>query len=151
PVASEDSPSILALVLDVNPWYWGARKLEMEEKMQDEKEESAELISFSEMMEHLLVFLNSFLALNESNLLTIIASHPTHTNYVYPPNDAKDSTGSTRALLHNNFGRLREGFWTTLFNLLEQSTKTDTQNEVQPSNISGAIALAMCCTLACNS
>lgn len=145
PAASEDSPSLLAVVLDVNPWYWGARRLEMEEQMKDEREESDELFCFPDFMEHLLVFLNSYLTLNESNLLTIIASHPTQNQYVFPTDDSQDSIGS-RTFLHTQFGRLRERFWPTLLNTLEHLQTDSKSDSAQASNISGAIALALCCT-----
>ncbi|KAK9368094.1 TFIIH subunit Tfb4/p34 [Lipomyces kononenkoae] len=66
----EELPSLLVLVLDTSPLGWGGAQ--------------SAGISLREAVASLLIFINSHLALNHSNEVAVIASHPTCVKYLYP-------------------------------------------------------------------
>jgi hypothetical protein len=56
--------AVLAIVLDVNPYTWGARKAR-----------GGDLLLFSDLVADVLLFINAFMLLNPENQLVVIASH----------------------------------------------------------------------------
>lgn len=55
----------LVLILDVNASLWGKRKLESSETKK---------ITFNEMLNHILIFVNTYLMTKHHNRISIIAS-----------------------------------------------------------------------------
>ncbi|KAL6939682.1 hypothetical protein ACO0RG_003527 [Hanseniaspora osmophila] len=68
---TEETPSLLTLVIDTNPAIWGF----------DEDKDESELIN---ALESLVVFLNAHLAFNTSNRVCVIAAHAEGIQYLYP-------------------------------------------------------------------
>jgi hypothetical protein len=56
--------TVLAIVLDVNPYTWNARKAR-----------GGDLLLFSDLVADVLLFINAFMLLNPENQLVVIASH----------------------------------------------------------------------------
>ncbi|KAL6942129.1 hypothetical protein ACO0QE_003295 [Hanseniaspora vineae] len=77
---TEETPSLLTLVIDTNPAIWGF----------DEEKDESELIN---ALESLVVFLNAHLAFNTSNRVCVIAAHAQGIQYLYPKanNDLVDA------------------------------------------------------------
>lgn len=58
------------VVLDTNPVAWGKRKITLEDQSKKN-----ELIDFSSLIDHLLIFLNAFTMLKAGNQVAVIANH----------------------------------------------------------------------------
>lgn len=65
----EPAPSLLAIVLDINPHAWGLLE---------------EQLPFSKALANLLVFINAHLACNYTNEVAVIASHSHRAAWLYP-------------------------------------------------------------------
>jgi transcription initiation factor TFIIH subunit 3 len=65
----EQSPSLLAIILDTNPAAWALL---------------ADALPLSTVVANLLVFINAHLACNYTNKVAVIASHPDKAQWLYP-------------------------------------------------------------------
>ncbi|ETN44834.1 uncharacterized protein HMPREF1541_09709 [Cyphellophora europaea CBS 101466] len=78
---TEQSPSLLTIILDTNPAAWSLL---------------ADTLSLSTVVANLLVFINAHLACNYTNKVAVIASHPDKAQWLYPsPVEQKTSVSST--------------------------------------------------------
>lgn len=68
--ATEETPSLLAIVVDTNPRAWAALKREL---------------PISKALANILVFVNSHLAYSSTNQVALIASHTNRAIWLYPP------------------------------------------------------------------
>ena len=68
--SSEQSPSLLTIVLDTNPAAWALL---------------SDTLPLSAVVANLLVFINAHLACNYTNKVAVIASHPDKAQWLYPP------------------------------------------------------------------
>lgn len=71
--ASKEKINVLIIIIDTNPFVWGKRALESKKSM-DVKPK----LTFSQMLNHVLVFTNTYLLSKSHNRLAIIASHHKH-------------------------------------------------------------------------
>ncbi|RKP36386.1 RNA polymerase II transcription factor B subunit 4, partial [Dimargaris cristalligena] len=90
-----ESPSLLVVVLDVNPFTWQTAP-----------------ISFDEALKQLLVFMNAYLALKHDNAMAIIATSYNFCEFLYPdaPMDAETPTDSAAAMASSTEGNLYPKF-----------------------------------------
>lgn len=88
-VGSSDTPSVLAVVIDVNPVEWAARS--------DEE--------LPRLLEHLLTFANAFWMLSSANQLLVVGAHPVGARVLWPQ-EGRSAAGAApphllrRALAH---------------------------------------------------
>lgn len=68
--ATEETPSLCAVVIDTNPRAWAALKREL---------------PISKALANILVFINSQLAFSSTNQVALIASHTNRAVWLYPP------------------------------------------------------------------
>uniref|UniRef100_A0AAY4AS88 General transcription factor IIH subunit 3 n=1 Tax=Denticeps clupeoides TaxID=299321 RepID=A0AAY4AS88_9TELE len=82
-MASEDEISLLVIVLDVNPIWWG---------QQAQREDE---FTLSKCMDAVMVMANAHLVMSRTNKLAIIASHCQESHFLYPSKHWKagDSCG----------------------------------------------------------
>ncbi|XP_072565282.1 general transcription factor IIH subunit 3-like isoform X2 [Paramormyrops kingsleyae] len=87
-MASEDEISLLVIVIDVNPIWWG-------QQAQREPE-----FTLSKCLDAVMVMGNSHLVMNRTNKLAIIASHCQESHFLYPSKHWKagDMTGDDSGL-----------------------------------------------------
>jgi transcription initiation factor TFIIH subunit 3 len=71
-----DAPTLLCVIFDVNPSIWQLR----------EKYAQSGVTKFDELVQSLIVFVNSFLLSNRCNQIYIIANHPEFSSIAYPQN-----------------------------------------------------------------
>ncbi|KAL2438336.1 hypothetical protein ABEF95_007159 [Exophiala dermatitidis] len=88
----EQSPSLLAIILDTNPAAWSLL---------------SSTLSFSSAVANLLVFINAHLAANYTNKVAVIASHCDKATWLYPtPTEQKppppSSSSHTNSHKHNS-------------------------------------------------
>src|SRR3989338_424364 len=77
-----DELELLVILLDINPYTWGKRKLDMSVS-------SKNLISFSQFINHLLVFINTYLTIQRNKKIAIIASSENNKSHFLFPNRFK--------------------------------------------------------------
>lgn len=70
--AAEDSPSLLALIIETNPLYWAILK---------------DQANLKQVIQSIVVALNAHLAINNSNKVVVIAAHSTCAKYLFPSPD----------------------------------------------------------------
>ncbi|KAI9146336.1 TFIIH subunit Tfb4/p34 [Paraphysoderma sedebokerense] len=75
-ILSEDDISLLVVIVDTNPFSW------INLSKSNDSSEAIQL--FSQVLEHLIIFINSYLALNHDNQLAVLASHIKKSHYLYP-------------------------------------------------------------------
>ncbi|KAK9462421.1 TFIIH subunit Tfb4/p34 [Lipomyces oligophaga] len=146
----EELPSLLVLVLDINPQGWLS---------------SSTNVKLKDVLAALLVFLNSHLALSHSNDVAVIAAHPATVRFLYPPpaksaTAAKDSAPSNGVLgvedegdrlnadptMYRQFRVVDETVLSQLDELLNDQTRTghpDIDSTPKVSPISGALSSAL--------
>ncbi len=80
-----DDTSLLVAILDINPFLWGERadldnnnnNISNNNNNNNNNSKSTNTgVSFSTYLEHILVFLNAYMMLQQQNLLAVIASSP---------------------------------------------------------------------------
>ncbi|KAJ1642536.1 RNA polymerase II transcription factor B subunit 4, partial [Dispira simplex] len=76
--SSSESPSLLAVILDINPLPWSNAQL-----------------PFENALKQTLIFLNAYLALKHDNQLVVLATTPRGCYFLYPP--VTDKTGQETA------------------------------------------------------
>lgn len=149
-VQSEETPTLLAFILDTNPGAW----TELESQQQ---------ISFKEAVECMLVYINAHLSFNNLNSVTVIAAHTTGAEYLYPKierneNDAVEgalpSHVANGATMYRQFREVSNTILQQLDKLLShpeiksnglsssQHNQNTTYNE-SSSAVSGALSLAL--------
>jgi len=118
---------LLILIIDTNPFIWS--KYSNTDK------------SFTKVMEHLIVFINAYLACKHDNKLAVIASHYNESKFIYPTNDAID-VGPRPANAYQQFWQVDN----SLVNSLKQLALNDTidDKEYGYSMISSSLSLALC-------
>lgn len=125
--SSSGDTGLLILIIDTNPFIWS--KYSNTNK------------SFKHVMEHLIVFINAYLACKHDNKLGVIASHYNESKFIYPTNDVID-VGPRPANAYQQFWQVDN----SLVNSLKQLVLNDTieDKEYGYSMISSSLSLALC-------
>ncbi|KAI8052556.1 TFIIH subunit Tfb4/p34 [Syncephalis plumigaleata] len=101
---TNDEPSLLAVIIDTNPLGW--TRLDHQNQANSGSNSSsnshtpqAGVAVFTKALRQLLVFLNSFMALDTRNRLLVLAAHPGHSHVLYdsaatPTDDQQHSNSS---------------------------------------------------------
>jgi hypothetical protein len=76
------SSNLLTIIIDTNPVSWGSR-IKASSSTLSNSDYSSKPLTFSQMIEHLLVFLNAFLRIGE-NFVSVIANHNSGSKFLYP-------------------------------------------------------------------
>lgn len=151
--ATEETPSLTAIVIDTNPRAWAA---------------VSKALSISKALANLLVFVNSQLAYSSSNQVAIVASHTNRAVWLWPtppkvpPHDGGDDVemtgvdpafidkqtqklpGAKRRASANKFAQfaqIESSILSSLRNLMTSTTEADLATTT--TQISGALTLAL--------
>ncbi|XP_049619601.1 general transcription factor IIH subunit 3 [Syngnathus scovelli] len=81
-MASEEEISLLVIVVDVNPIWWG-------QQIQREPQ-----FTLSKCMDAVMVMANSHVAMSRNNKLAVIASHCQDSHFLYPSKSQSDGDGT---------------------------------------------------------
>ncbi|KFH43447.1 RNA polymerase II transcription factor B subunit-like protein [Hapsidospora chrysogenum ATCC 11550] len=155
---AEDTPSLLAIVLDTNPRAWAAL---------------GPVLPLSRAIASILVFVNAHLAFSNTNQVAVIASHVNRAVWLYPspPKDsgaaapaapaagaAEDASGDVNmhdaaapsssantpgsANKYPPFAQIEAAVLASIRKLVDGTTKADL--EATTTQLSGALTLALC-------
>jgi transcription initiation factor TFIIH subunit 3 len=86
---SEQSPSLLTIILDTNPGAWSLL---------------SDTISLSSAVANLLVFINAHLASNYTNKVAVIASHCNKAQWLYPTSIEQQSRSASSSKRRSDYG-----------------------------------------------
>jgi transcription initiation factor TFIIH subunit 3 len=142
---SEDTPSLLSIIIDTNPRAWAAL---------------GETLPMSRAIANILVFVNAHLAFSNANQVAIIAAHVNRAVWLYPspssPSAAKDASGDVTmqdasnhpppgsANKYPQFAQIEAAVLSSVRKLVDGTTKEDL--EATTTQLSGALTLALCHT-----
>ncbi|XP_051923801.1 general transcription factor IIH subunit 3 isoform X2 [Hippocampus zosterae] len=134
-MASEEEISLLVIVVDVNPIWWG-------QQAQREPE-----FTLSKCMDAVMVMANSHVAMSRNNKLAVIASHCQDSHFLYPsqshpdgngtPDDACSSGDGKYELLSIANGIIADRIRNLMSNIEVTGGSTDTL-------LAGSLAKALC-------
>ncbi|CCD22681.1 TFIIH/NER complex subunit TFB4 NDAI_0A05260 [Naumovozyma dairenensis CBS 421] len=137
---SEETPSLLTVIIDITPKLWT--------ELDQETEENGSLIS---VLKSLIVFLNAHLAFNSSNQVAVIASHSQGIKYLYPQNTKgsdEESSSKTKDLsiinkdMYRRFRNVDETLVEELYTLFEKE-RDQIDKFKQKSTLSGAMSAGL--------
>ncbi|NXQ97506.1 TF2H3 factor, partial [Sagittarius serpentarius] len=146
----EDELSLLVIVIDTNPIWWGKKALE---------EAEACLLGFtlSKCIDAVMVLGNSHLFMNRTNRLAIIASHTQESRFLYPGKrwasaDVFRDGGSS---MESNCSGSKDGKYELLTaindtiaeEIKDLMTKTDMKGQQTETLLAGSLGKALCCIL----
>ncbi|KAJ6441769.1 transcription factor TFIIH subunit Tfb4 [Purpureocillium lavendulum] len=143
---TDDTPSLLSIVLDTNPRAWAA----LEDRL-----------PLSQAIANLLVFVNAHLAYSNANQVAIIAAHVNRAVWLYPapPRPSlhvKDPSGdvsmddaphadvlpSSAANKYPQFAQIESTVMASMQRLMSDTTEEDLDETT--TRLSGALTLALC-------
>ncbi|XP_054629124.1 general transcription factor IIH subunit 3 isoform X1 [Dunckerocampus dactyliophorus] len=133
-MASEEEISLLVIVVDVNPIWWG---------QQAQREPQ---FTLSKCMDAVIVMANSHVAMNRSNKLAVIASHCQDSHFLYPSkkhragdnvDDASSGGGGKYELLSVANSVMAEEIRDLMSKIEVKGSSTDTL-------LAGSLAKALC-------
>ena len=119
----KEQPSVLVIILDTNPIFWSERQAECAIQ--------PSLLNFTQMIEHLIIYINSHLLLHAANNVAIISNHPTRTEFLFCGSGASDAQTEFRKQTHTLIEKLR-------------AIGTDYSCESESSQFSASLSLALC-------
>jgi transcription initiation factor TFIIH subunit 3 len=154
--ATEETPSLCAVVIDTNPRAWAALKREL---------------PISKALANILVFVNSHLAFSSTNQVALVASHTNRAVWLYPPrpkpkaaqrhgNGQQDGDiemtdadhpsipppskkrNASAANKYPQFAQIESTIIASLRELMSSTTEADLATTT--TQISGALTLALC-------
>ncbi|KAG8162957.1 hypothetical protein KVR01_007435 [Diaporthe batatas] len=153
--ATEETPSLCAVVIDTNPRAWAALKRDL---------------PISKALANILVFINSHLAFSSTNQVALIASHTNRAVWLYPPRpkprearprgngqhdgdvemaDAAPTSipppkkrNANAANKYPQFAQIESSIVASLRELMSSTTEADLQ-ATTTTQISGALTLAL--------
>lgn len=144
--ATEETPSLCAIIIDTNPRAWAAIKKDL---------------PISKALANIIVFVNSQLAYSSTNQVAIIASHTNRAVWLWPtppkPSAAaqngedvemadaeassKPTLGRTAANKYAQFAQIESSIVSSLRELMTSTTESDLSTTT--TQISGALTLAL--------
>ncbi|NXN76112.1 TF2H3 factor, partial [Himantopus himantopus] len=141
----EDELSLLVVVIDTNPIWWG-------KKAQGEAE-----FTLSKCIDAVMVLGNSHLFMNRTNKLAVIASHTQGSRFLYPGKcwAFADLSGDGGSSVESNCSGSKDGKYellTTINDAIAEEikdlmTKTDMRGQQTETLLAGSLAKALCCIL----
>ncbi|NXA03998.1 TF2H3 factor, partial [Sapayoa aenigma] len=141
----EDELSLLVIVIDTNPIWWGKRALGEAE------------FTLSKCMDAVMVLGNSHLFMNRTNKLAVIASHTQESRFLYPGKcwASADPFGDGGSSTESNCSGSKDGKYELLTaindaiaeEIKDLMTKTDMKGEQTETLLAGSLAKALCCIL----
>ncbi|NWU97711.1 TF2H3 factor, partial [Upupa epops] len=141
----DDELSLLVVVVDTNPIWWGKKALEEAE------------FTLSKCIDTVMVLGNSHLLMNRSNRLAVIASHTQESRFLYPGKHwaSADPCGEGGSSMESNCSGSKDGKYELLTaindaiaeEIKELMTKTDVRGEHTETLLAGSLAKALCCIL----
>ncbi|KAI9809927.1 MAG: hypothetical protein M1825_000360 [Sarcosagium campestre] len=79
--SDEPPASLLTIIIDTNPRAWAAL---------------SDILSLSQAVANILVFINAHIAFNYTNQVAVIASHSSKAQFLYPPSSSPDAQRTTQ-------------------------------------------------------
>ncbi|XP_018608325.1 general transcription factor IIH subunit 3 isoform X2 [Scleropages formosus] len=135
-MASEDEVSLLVVVVDVNPIWWG-------QQAQREPE-----FTLSKCLDSVMVMGNSHLVMNRTNKLAIIASHCQESHFLYPSKHWKagdaagdDAVSSSRDGKYEVLAVTNDQISEEVRNLM---ARTEVKGHQTDTLLAGSLAKALC-------
>nr|XP_002739904.2 PREDICTED: general transcription factor IIH subunit 3-like [Saccoglossus kowalevskii] len=130
-MAEEEESSLLVVIVDVNPIWWGKMRI------QDEND-----LKFTQCMESILVYVNSHLMMHRSNKVAIIASHTNSSCFLYPT--ATPTTEEEEDFLrdgkYEHFAKIDD----TIFKEVKKLMTAHTAELHIDTLLTGSLAMALC-------
>ncbi|PFH57117.1 hypothetical protein XA68_15492 [Ophiocordyceps unilateralis] len=137
-VTAEETPSLLAVVLDTNPRAWAA----LEDRL-----------PLAKAVANILVFINAHLAFSSANQVAVVAAHVKRAVWLYPsPPRPVDGSGdvpmsdpqpfSASANKYPQFAHIESTVIASLETLMGETTAEDLDELT--TRLSGALTLALC-------
>ncbi|XP_034026282.1 general transcription factor IIH subunit 3-like [Thalassophryne amazonica] len=137
-MASEEEFSLLVIVVDVNPMWWG---------QQAQREPQ---FTLSKCLDAVMVMANSHMAMTRTNKLAVIASHCQDSYFLYPCKSWKAEEASADDVSSTNDGKY-ELLSVTNNVMAEQIRNILSKTEVKASStdtlLAGSLAKGLCCIL----
>ncbi|KHN99211.1 Transcription factor Tfb4 [Metarhizium album ARSEF 1941] len=139
---AEETPSLLAIVLDTNPRAWAALD---------------DVLPISKAVANVLVFVNAHLAFSNVNQVAVVAAHVNRAVWLYPtppqppPADASGDVQMSdvppdpprsSANKYPQFAQIETAVLGSMHKLMAQTTERDL--EATTTQLSGALTLALC-------
>ncbi|NWS95662.1 TF2H3 factor, partial [Mionectes macconnelli] len=141
----EDELSLLVIVVDTNPIWWGKRALGEAE------------FTLSKCIDAVMVLGNSHLFMNRTNKLAVIASHTQESRFLYPGKRwaSADPFGDGGSSMESNCSGSKDGKYELLTaindaiaeEIKDLMTKTDMKGQQTETLLAGSLAKALCCIL----
>ncbi|NWU75336.1 TF2H3 factor, partial [Onychorhynchus coronatus] len=141
----EDELSLLVIVIDTNPIWWGKRALGEAE------------FTLSKCIDAVMVLGNSHLFMNRTNKLAVIASHTQESRFLYPGKRwaSADPFGDGGSSMESNCSGSKDGKYELLTaindaiaeEIKDLMTKTDMKGQQTETLLAGSLAKALCCIL----
>ncbi|NXG13940.1 TF2H3 factor, partial [Grallaria varia] len=141
----EDELSLLVIIIDTNPIWWGKRA-------QGEAE-----FTLSKCIDAVMVLGNSHLFMNRTNKLAVIASHTQESRFLYPGKRwaSVDPFGDGGSSMESNGSGTKDGKYELLTaindaiaeEIKDLMTKTDMKGQQTETLLAGSLAKALCCIL----
>ncbi|NWU57208.1 TF2H3 factor, partial [Dromas ardeola] len=141
----DDELSLLVIVIDTNPIWWG-------KKAQGEAE-----FTLSKCIDAVMVLGNSHLFMNRTNRLAVIASHTQESRFLYPGKRwaFADLFGDGGSAMESNCSGSKDGKYELLTaindavaeEIKDLMTKTDMRGQQTETLLAGSLAKALCCIL----
>ncbi|EQK99246.1 Transcription factor Tfb4 [Ophiocordyceps sinensis CO18] len=140
--ASEETPSLLAVVIDTNPRAWVAL---------DDR------LPLSKAIANILVFVNAHLAFSNVNQVAVIAAHVNRAAWLYPAppriasrdasgdvsmSDAPPDNAPSSANKFPQFAQIESTVMASMQQLMRETTQEDLNEST--TRLSGALTLALC-------
>ncbi|XP_015499810.1 general transcription factor IIH subunit 3 isoform X1 [Parus major] len=141
-MSADDELSLLIVVLDTNPIWWGKRALGEAE------------FTLSKCIDAVMVLGNSHLLMNRTNKLAVIASHTQESRFLYPGKRwaAADPFGEGGPSMESNCSGSKDGKYELLTaindaiaeEIKDLMTKTDMKGQQTETLLAGSLAKALC-------
>ncbi|PHH92294.1 hypothetical protein CDD83_8108 [Cordyceps sp. RAO-2017] len=141
-VTADETPSLLAIVLDTNPRAWAALN---------------DRLPLPKAIANILVFVNAHLAFSNTNQVAIIAAHVNRAVWLYPSpprGPSNDASGDVRmsdappehapmsANKYPQFAQIESTVISSMRQLMNETTEDDLSE--MTTRLSGALTLALC-------
>ncbi|KAL3857152.1 hypothetical protein ACJMK2_011847 [Sinanodonta woodiana] len=129
--------SLLVVVIDTNPVWWGQRLVDQPDK------------SLTQFLDSIMVFTNSHLMMNHRNKLAVIAAHTNQSCFLYPRAESREAAGGGEpggaAGAHDGkyelFAQVNEQVMEEVKNLILTSLEGHSETD---SLLAGALAMSLC-------
>ncbi|KFO71452.1 General transcription factor IIH subunit 3, partial [Cuculus canorus] len=141
----EDELSLLVIIIDTNPIWWGKRVLGEAE------------FTLSKCIDAVMVLGNSHLFMSRNNRLAVIASHTQESRFLYPGKHwaSADLFGDGSSSVESNCSGSKDGKYELLTaindaiaeEIKDLMTKTDMKGQQTETLLAGSLAKALCCIL----